>query len=299
MPELIQIQRALDSLDLEYSEYSDYFQLSCPFARETHSKGTDNSPSFIVKETHCKCFSCGYYAPLEEFLTHYSEFAKKPIDFDFSCFECYIKPKRTQELHNIELDESILNGFEENKPKIQRYLDSRGIYLESLNDCNLLYDRSRIVCPIRNENNKLIGATSRATNNNPVKAYHYFGMLTLKALIGHQINKGYRKCILVEGLTDYLAAKDTCYRHKLEYDIYGIMGTKFSDWHANKIAELDKTVYLALDMDKQGKKCRREIKQKLKQDCYIIEKTWANERIDLAKMGDKTFLNLFKEKVTA
>ena len=296
MPSIPQIAKALDSLGLEYQESEDYVMLSCPFASKTHTKREDTNPSFRVTSEYCHCFSCGYNNDLEQFLEQYREFSGKTGDFDFD-FECYIRPKRQKEDEpNVILNEEILKTLEKNDRIVRDYLDSRGIWIESLDDIDIYYDGvNKIVVPVRNQFGQLVGSTSRSIKEWGAKSHHFWGFSTKFELLGAQ-HHSHNKCLIVEGMTDYLSAKCNIKRLNLAYDVYCLFGCVLHEPQAELLAEFGSTVYLALDMDEAGKKGRREAKKLLSEN-YVIEKTWNGGRdgkeIDIGNMCDEQFLFLF------
>ena len=292
MPSIPQIAKALDSLGLEYQESEDYLKISCPFASQTHEGREDVNPSFDIDTEGAHCWSCKYRADLEQFFEQYADFTGSDKTFDFD-FEQYFKPKKAKvDEPNVVLCEDILNCFEVNEDKVRDYLDSRGVYLENL-PYELLYDshQKRVVLPVRNADGGLVGCTSRATENrNPLKAMHYFGMKTQRALGGFEIQR-YNKAILVEGATDLLAAADMIHRHSLEYDVYCIFGSQFSSWHAELLAESGHSVFLAFDEDKAGIRARKKAKELLTEN-FVIDVRWEHYN-DIGEFTEEFFLKLF------
>lgn len=289
-----EIEAALEELGLQYSSYDSYVKLRCPFAKKTHEGGTDTSPSFSInpKKNLAGCFSCGMTFEILEFFVEYGKYVNKKIDFDF--FENYRPAIIEKEEKNYILDEDILDSFVAEDLRISQYLLSRSpeIIRENI-DIPLYYDpRShRVVVAVRTALGELVGATSRSVEKWRTKSHHYFRFLTSMELLGHE-NRQYDRSILVEGLTDYLSAKDKVKRLDLEYDVYGILGAKFSDEQAYSLAELDQSVTIALDLDKPGRAARQKVKQKCS-NLLLREVFWPDSRKDLSDLTVKEFSKIF------
>lgn len=287
-----QIETALEELELDYNSYDNYVKLRCPFAKKTHEGGTDNSPSFSINPSKnlAGCYSCGIKFEVSEFFVEYGKYANKQIDFDF--FEIYRPAIIKREEKNYVLDEDILDSFILNDPKISEYLLTRDIISDNI-DIPLYYDprSDRVVVAVRNSKAQLVGATSRSIQKWMVKSHHYFRFLTSIELLGHQ-QRQYDRSILVEGLTDYLSAKDKVNRLGLEYDVYGLLGAKFSDKQAYDLSELDQSVMIALDLDKPGRAARKKVKRKCS-NLLLKEVFWQDSRRDLSDLTVKEFSEIF------
>lgn len=287
-----EIEQALEELKLEYISYDSYVKLRCPFAHKTHEGGTDSSPSFSINPNKniAGCFSCGMTFEILEFFVEYGKYADKKIDLDF--FETYRPAIIKKEEKNYILDEDILESFILEDPRIAQYLQTRDIIRDNL-DIPMYYDpRShRVVVAVRNSLGQLVGATSRSVEKWAVKSNHYFRFLTSLELLGHE-KRQYNSSILVEGLTDYLSAKDKVNRLNLKYDVYGVLGAKFSDKQAYSLAELDQSVVIALDLDKPGRAARQKVKQKCS-NLLLREAFWSDSRRDLSDLTVKEFEEIF------
>lgn len=287
-----QTEAALEKLGIEAKLNSDYFLLSCPFARVSHDKGVDNKPSFVIYplKNYAKCFSCGAYFELQQFFEDFCEFSNQKMDFDFLDIYRPYKPKKEQ--FNIVLSEECLNGFTPNHPEIINYLTKRGIEYSNL-PFKLYYDERNLnlVMPIRNEKSELLGATARKVINRGNKSHHYFGVLTNKCLLGEEITDP-TKIVIVEGLTDVLAGYDKSAKLGFDYTFYATLGAKMSEFQARKLIDLDCPIYLAQDLDSAGFRVRKQSKELLS-EATVIEKKWKDRSMDIGNMPLKVFENLF------
>jgi len=204
-----------------------------------------------------------------------------------------------KEIENIILNEDILDIFSKDQTHIINYLNNRDINPIFL-DFPLYYDAmySNIVCPIRNSDSLLIGATGRSTKN--IYHHHYFGMFTTKCLLGLEHNSN-PSVILVEGLSDYLNAKSKINELELPYDVVATLTCSLSDWQAIQIIDNWRTCLIGWDVDKAGKKARPEAIQKLRSITQLLDLEWSytNESNKLKDIGDfshQEFFDIFGDK---
>lgn len=298
---LEQVEQFIANEGIKYKKGSEYLSICCPFAKKTHEDGKDNNPSFVIypSRNFAKCFSCGAYFGLEEFLAEYSNFNKKNFDFEWLNTIITI-PREEKKIINYELPDDIMKGFDKNTPKITEYLKTRGIYKENLH-FDLFHDRenNNIIQEIRNGNSKIIGATSRNLNNWGVKSHHYFGVVTSKCLLGLGCERFEipDKAIIVEGLTDLWSAYDTMAQLEsqgieIRANVYATLTASLSDYQAVQLLDLDVPLLLAYDVDLAGKKGRKKAKEKLKGG-LLTEVTWSNSKMDVGNMNLDWFNKLF------
>lgn len=285
---------ALEKLELDYREGNSYFSMSCPFAKKTHLKGTDDSPSFVIypEKGFVKCFSCGIYFELFEFFSEYQGYINKNFDFDF--LELYRPLSRSvKKSENIELADHLFENYKKNSIEIRDYLDSRGIYMEHL-PFDLYFDHvnKNVVMPVKNENNKIVGATCRNTKEYGQKTLHTFGISTELALLGLE-KRDKDAIIIVEGMTDVLNAYDNLYQTGLSYNVYATFTASLSEWQAEKILDMDKPIFLAQDLDKAGLRARKKSKWLLKEG-IVSEVFWKDVNIDMGNMNVRMFEKLFQ-----
>lgn len=289
---LEQIENLLIEEGLEYKKGGEYFMIHCPFAEKTHDSGTDDNPSFSIYPLRgfAKCFSCGIFFEIEEFLAEYSSFHNKNLDFEWLQNIINIKGNN-KPLENYELPDNIMDGYEKNSLEIINYLKKRGIHRELI-PFDLYYDPKFkfIYQPIKNREGKVVGATSRNTNKKGVKSHHAFGVVTGSCLLGHERNSA-DKILVVEGLTCVWGAYDCINQLGLSIDVYATLTANMTTWQAKALLDEDRPITLAFDMDKAGLKGRKKARNLLK-DGMFTEVTW-KEPIDVGDMNTQIFERLF------
>jgi hypothetical protein len=284
-------KKALDALGFDYRQGSNYFQLSCPFWKQYHSR-PDRNPSFVIYPEYniCKCYSCSVRFSLADCLENCALLKGKDINFDHLVFKLDFKvPEEATYSENIELEDQILSSFLKNSKKAEEYLESRGInpryikyplYYDSLNN--------NILAPVRNYGGSLVGATGRFAG--PRRGHHhYFGMLTSKALLGlEQHSNG--NILIVEGLTDFLNSKDKINKLNLDLDVYATMTCNLDNWQAIEIIDLGKPVYLAWDQEVRKNK-RDQALKKLKNCIRVYDCEWDFPKKEggIKDIGDFTY----------
>lgn len=290
---LKKVAAALDTLKLDYKEGATYVTLSCPFSKTApEHKGADRHPSFTIFVNYgfAKCYTCGYRAGILEFLEQYARMTNNPADFEY--FE-YWQPEQREETENIVLDEDILNVFEESE-KVNEYFFSRDIDLSGT-PLKFLYhnQKKRVVFPLRDEYNNLMGATARSTEQTNFKTYHYFGVKTSKCLAGFE-HRANNKILVVEGLADMANAYDKCRCLEHKFDIYATLTASLSKWQALKLIDEDKPIFMAFDMDDAGRKGQYKA-LKLLDDlgaATLVNVSWKKQK-DVGGMDYDLFNNVF------
>lgn len=292
LKETDRVEKALEILGLDFRKGPTYFLLNCPFAqvRDAH-KGVDRKPSFVIFPHYniARCYSCGLFFNIMDFVEEYARFTKNSADFEF--LEFYIPAIKQEDSDNVFLDESILSGFEESE-KTNEYLESRKINQKTL---KFLYDprNLRVVLPIRDEYNRLMGASGRSIADSPVKVYHYFGVKTSKCLCGleHQDAKAN---IVVEGLMDMASGYDKVEKLGLSYNILSTMTCSMSEWQAKKLIDTGKPIFMAFDIDKPGREGQLKalkLLDSLGAD-ILVNANWKGPK-DIGEMDIKLFEKLF------
>jgi len=116
--------------------------------------------------------------------------------------------------------------------------------------------RERIIFPIHNHFNKIVGFAGRIyTDNNKTAKYMNSPETPIynksKILYGLNLNKNaiidYKSVIVVEGYLDLIQL----YQAGIT-NVVAVSGTAFTEGHATAISKLCKTIYLAYDADKAG-----------------------------------------------
>lgn len=236
-----------------------------------------------------KCFSCGYSNSLRGFYQDLCDNQNIQIDLDYLDFFIDFKDPQ-KDYENIILDESILDGYSKNSPKIINYLKNRAEPIDSeYLDFPLYYDEEfeNIACPVRDSQSRLQGMTGRNTSKNPQKHHHYFGMETTKALLGLDRVK-HPTLLVLEGLTDHLNAEAKIKKLNLPISTVSTFTCSLSDWQAREITDLGKTTILCWDMDKAGMSRREAALKKLSSCMLTLDISWGyvNEQGNTKDIGD-------------
>lgn len=158
--------------------------------------------------------------------------------------------------------EKVIKFLVTNKNYSYQELDYAGIV--DYNNSNLKdKNAGRVVFPIRNKDNKVVGFSARIIDKNSSSAKY---INTSETLVFHKSNILYnyyeaqnhaRKCgyvYLLEGFMDVIA----CYRVGI-YSAIALMGTALTKEHLKMIKELNVTVRLCLDLDSPGQKAMYQI----------------------------------------
>lgn len=249
------LEAALDALKLEYKTGATYISVRCPFAstQEAHG-GTDNKPSFVffVSYGTCRCYTCGYRSSIYAFLESYAKLTSNPVDFEYFQY-AIIAPEKKEE-DNIILDEDILSVFQEDQ-RVLDYFKSRNIDVSG-SPLKYLYHNSkkRVVLPIRDEYNSLVGAVGRSTLKTTFKTYNYFGVKTSRCLAGLECCNASNKILVVEGMTDQANAYDKIKQLGLNFDVYATLTASLSKWQALKLIDQCRPIFMAYDMDQAGRR---------------------------------------------
>lgn len=268
------VEKALKQLGItEYKGGDSYFLISCPFWELRH-KRPDRNPSFYIslKSGYCKCFSCGIRFSLSDFLDAYAAKINSNLSFENLFFFIDFQIDKEEDL-NVRLSNTILNGFKKNDKKISSYLFNRGIDTRYLN-LDLYYDEdyNNIVCPVKDYDGFLVGASGRFAGKNRIH-HHYFGLLTSKALLGQECHSK-NQILVVEGLTDYLNCKAKINELNLDFDVYATLTNNLDDWQARELIDLEKPIYLCWDQDTEKSKRQRALK-KLKGCVKLYDCEWS------------------------
>lgn len=293
-----QVRQLLKKSKIDFNEHADYFSCKCPFARHSEDhKGEDKNPSFSVslKYGSCRCFTCGYRAKLEDFFNKLG--GEEGLSFDLEFLELFVPEEEPYSRPNVVVTEKVLDRFIDSKTPIRNYLSKREfpINLDNL-PVKLYYDThwSNVMMPIRNEVGELIGITSRNTKKGGRKSHHYLGVQTAQCLLGHELTTGEKPIIVVEGMTDVLNVYDLLKQTGLNYEVVGLLGCSMSKWQADKLMEIEVPIFLALDLDKAGKKGTVKAKKLLKECIFVSEVRWNDPEVDLGSMSPDLFRKLFE-----
>lgn len=268
--------KTLSGVNTHIDEHKDWLNFSCPLARWTHEKGSDNSPSFgisidsLSSKYHCfTCHSKGTMPGLVEKLTRLSGKQYPELEAYVEAEEVGgIVPEWLDDEHDLastqELHEDTIYMYD--LAGVHPYLQERGISEDVANALGLRVDeaedtpddRERILFPVYSTMNgsiQLTGFTGRAIDTEKVlKIKDYYGLKKTEALLGvERIQSEHKFIAVVEGLFAY--ARLSSYH----LPSVAIMGSNMSNAQAQMILELDKPIYIFTDNDKAGYAARSQI----------------------------------------
>lgn len=249
-----------------------WMTISCPFAPFTHSKKTDNNPSFGITvkngdRSAYKCLSCGVKGRLAGLPTRLGGYRK--ID--------YSKERKWAELAEFEAtsnkpmpkwDEADPVAIdykqkESNAPYMREtdypyayvsYLHDRGISVWDTWKIGIRYDRSeqRVLFPVYDSDSEFRGFTGRSIQNRDTWPKSYpkvkdYGGLPKRELLLRLKGQRDGKKIISEGLFDFAMAVHHGYENAR-----AILGTAVTDEKIEMLLREGEPVYFFMDNDVAG-----------------------------------------------
>lgn len=211
----------------------------CPYHNDT-------KPSFKIHEEkgYAKCFSCGTFVPLFDFLVEHG------VPFDIAIDYLFTFEREERELE--ELQEYVLGR------KLPKSMIDRGIKKETLIHFGAGYDdyKKLITIPLY-YNGKLYGVKYRRY---PKQFWYSDGFVKEKFIYNYAPTE---ERTIVEGESDLW----NVYQHS-ERDISALLGCDVTEEQARLMRE-HKIIYLALDNDNAGYRGAFKINDALKDHCEI------------------------------
>ena len=305
--------KALNGVNAIIDDHKDWVNSTCPLARWTHEKGTDNTPSFGISidslASSYNCFTCGG-GELPELVDRLSRLSGKL----YPILEEYIEAEEigglvpewgergtyTSEVASISEDTIYMYD----KVGSHWYLEDRGITADVADMLGLRLDlsedtrddRERILFPVYSTLGgalHLVGFTGRATDDDKVlKIRDYYGLKKTEALLGIERVKSEHKFILVvEGLFAY--ARLSAYG----LPAVAIMGSNMSSNQAEMLVGLGIPVYLFFDNDRAGHGAKRKSTKLLEgyTPTYTVKYPRGTENLDPDSLTEYEVLNMIKE----
>lgn len=269
--------------------YSNGFLCRCPFAKVTHPRGFDRSPSLVVFPEYgfWRCYSCGMCGSVQELFTKLADtipsdkhlrLADKWRDSMWEVrWKLREKPSNTE---LVELDEQILSAF----PTLEdySYLHGRGISNESIKFFDIRWDsRSKmVVFPVRNFRKRLVGFVGRSVVEKSHRKYFFESSLVL----GGEDKLKYERIVVVEGFMDVL--KCWPWANELGLDVVCCWTATLSRHQIKTLAKLDKFVYLMLDQDAAGNNGAAKFGKEYPGLCTRLQWDFLNSKGEVADVGD-------------
>lgn len=251
-----------------------WLNVSCPFAPFTHSKGSDNNPSFGITindagRSHYKCLSCGVKGRLSALPTKLGGYRKRDYTklrhwAEMSELQAAVsrpvvdweQASITQEEENARDEKLPAYNAIEGYPRAMGipYLRERGIVWPTPLKLNLRYDsfQRRILFPCFDSKDRFRGFTGRSvlpakrlSKENP-KVRDYYGLDKRKLFLGLR-GGGKGPKILVEGLFDYARLVQAGYTNTR-----AILGTALTPEKLDILIDEGDPVYFFMDNDLAG-----------------------------------------------
>lgn len=243
------IDKIITRLGLQKAKLrGDELSASCPFAKDTHTKGHDHSPSWSLNLDRLvyNCFTCGERGTLEDLVEYIldvdtphaldviiGEFDIDPLEHKF---ETVAKPKRVV-APTMYFPEGRLAEFDKVDAPYELYVGIvENVYDESI-ECKIY--------PVRDRKGRLVGAVARSLKGR----FHQnmWGFTKSNFLLGEQdIVEGERVCI-VEGPGDMGAMKEAGV-----HNVVALMGSKPSKVQTHKLVTLSDSFLVWPDKDEAG-----------------------------------------------
>lgn len=311
------IQTLMDMVGADRGpETATNMNFSCPFKSKYHSGGADRHPSFTVQKNDTGqsmgfCFTCGVKGSLYTIAKEYEEEygVMGVVEFVMNHEPGFIirnGGKRTSNaltktgfrtLSSFKFgkdlpgfknddDEEDKDFSEEVKPwivSIPKYVLYRGITIETAKAWSLGYDKKerRLVIPVIDRKNRIVGYTKRAIHKNVEPKYrHAKGFKRNRFMFGeNMINKSISDVVVTEGHIDVIKL------WQAGYNALGTMGSFVSNIQVDKIIDavgIDGKVYVFSDPDEAGTKLKNDLMDRLKRRIKVIDKQglffdWAND----------------------
>lgn len=311
--------KRINGPNAQISRNGDWLTTSCPFARWTHARGQDRSPSFgIVENKEGKsvfhCFTCkqkGTVAMLWEQLGEYDgqDYSDEARDSDTTEILGPRPPKwgdyRSQGepvSRGVPISDEVFyvfTGAYDARPS-KRYLRKRGIRRSTSERLRLLYDEDdghgvrRILFAVYDFFGDLYGFTGRAIDSKiepRVRDYH--GLEKRRLLLGaHDCprSRGRRPApvVLVEGLFDYAKAR------QCGFDAVAALHSGITPEQTRILAGLGRPIIVAFDNDEAGEKGTDQVKRALS-GRPLLKIRYPEGVKDIGDMEDRDIKRMLKD----
>lgn len=158
-------------------------------------------------------------------------------------------------------DESKLNAIKidyENDSTMLSPLIERGFLLQTLKDFDVGYSKKkqRIVIPVRDENDDLVGFTGRATQTWQTSKYFDKGLPKKYLLFNLNNAKVYDSVVVVEGPLDALKVYQAGFAN-----VVATLGGSFSDEKAKKLTRFFREAIIFTDADEAGRALAKKVEE--------------------------------------
>ena len=260
-------------------------QCSCPLARWEHPKGSDSKPSMGIMINEAgpslvNCFACGFRGTAEMLVQRLqrhrdeedlSDAMMKVAEWDEEALEAVLGEageyeEVVPEMAEVALPEVYLDDF---RGLAHPYVLRRGFDIDpTLKTWEVGYDaeQKRVVLPVRNRNQELVGAVGRGVSKHSRPKYlNYWKFEKGLYLFGEHLLPDERgSIVVVEGPLDALRVWQETRRSGVPANVVALMGADPTWKQIEKLAKWADDVVLFLDNDAPGWKAVSTIHKALK-----------------------------------
>lgn len=285
-----------------------WLRASCPLGRIKHAKLRDDHPSFAMNlsddESWGKCQACGFKGPLRRIVQELERYDRRDRPDLHALLVGETPAQRTEEqaqqFHEkrtwassfvpqaprelpepvvVYQPEGFLRNFTPLPPHIREYLRGRNLTDQMMEDAELLWhgQDSRIVIPMRDETNKLVGVSRRLYTPEGEEApkwkpkfRHSTGMDMKYFLYGEHDLWDADTLYMVEGHFDRVVFR------AMGLMTVAICGGAITPYQLRKVKKIGKRVIFVKDGDKpgrdgirQGDRIAAEVTAKVRQDAGL------------------------------
>lgn len=256
------IQKIKDTVDLKelVSEYTVLNKESCGWSGKCpFPNHNDDTPSFFIKQDKNKeywhCFGCDTHGDCIDFIKNmYPD--KTWTDAVLFLSNKYKIPLNNKYEKEYKRNKLLANKYKKDiDNKALYYLYSRGLSNEEINKWTIGYDKitDRIVFPLYDRFNNIIGFNKRVINNSKEQKYKNSKTSDIfnksSYLYGlNNINKDTKYIIITEGVMDVILAT----KYNLN-NVVCTLGTALTQQHVPILKQLNKEIIILYDGDKKGK----------------------------------------------
>jgi len=310
----IQIENLLEKLKIEHYIWLNekQVQVSCPLAPWLHKNGLDKRPSCgisIKGKPKFNCFTCGesggLWSLVDTYISLSRDFSLENLrdellakdDVSLSTkFESIVD--NTDWLYKKEKViplKHCLRNYSELEKRCRAYLIKRRVTEKTAKEFDLRYDRKsdRLIFPVKDQNNNIVGAVGRTLRNEYPKYKNLFGFKSGSILGGlNKVNDRNNNILVVEGFFDLLV----CYRFAQEIglDVVCSWTAHLTKSHIDQLSSLNKIVFIGFDGDAAGEKGWQGIK-KLRRFFIDIRRAKIPKEQDIGDLHRQQFFDIIAQ----
>ena len=288
---MVELEDSLNKITT-YKTYSKGYLCNCVFAKKTHAKGYDRSPSLVVwpEINFFQCYGCNMKGSIPELFTKLAELIPTDEHKDLalkwqdSLWHIRHKFREKVKTEQVYLDEEILDHFPEVSGEGKDYLIlNRKVDEAAIVEYNIRWDdRSRrVIFPVRDKHG-LLGFVGRSID----KKEHFKYFVETTNVLGGEDKFKHERIVIVEGFLDLLKCWPAA--NELGLDVGCCWTATMSQTHIEKLAALDSFVYVMLDQDSAGDKGAEKFAKVYPGLSTRLVWDFQNDKGEIADVGDMT-----------